>query len=58
MRREDNEVWSALGDEPDGKSIRETYEEYDVGSSTIGMITDPENVHAWILSNATQPIRR
>ncbi|WP_187432856.1 hypothetical protein [Natronococcus pandeyae] len=45
-------------DEPDGGTIRETYEEYDVGSSTVGMITDPENVHAWILSNATQPIRR
>ena len=58
MRREDDKSVYISIDEPDDRTIRETYEEYDVGSSTVGMITDPENVHAWILSNATQPIQR
>ncbi|MFC4540645.1 hypothetical protein ACFO5R_01730 [Halosolutus amylolyticus] len=36
--------------------VRETYEEYDVGSMRVGMIADPENEHAWIQSDVTVPV--
>jgi hypothetical protein len=38
MIREDDELVGTSIDEPDDSTIRETYEEYDVGSSTVGMI--------------------
>ncbi|WP_248518071.1 hypothetical protein [Salinarchaeum laminariae] len=31
--------------------IREEYDEYDVGESSIGVISDPVNEHAWIWSD-------
>lgn len=31
--------------------IREQYDEYEVGESTVGVISDPENEHAWIWSD-------
>lgn len=36
--------------------IRETYEEYDIGETRLAMIADPENEHAWIQSDLTEPI--
>ena len=31
--------------------IREEYDEYEVGRSVVGVISDPENEHAWIWSD-------
>lgn len=42
------------GGEPE---IRETYEQYEVGDSVVGMIADPENEYAWIQSDVTMPIK-
>ncbi|WP_164471591.1 hypothetical protein [Halosimplex salinum] len=39
-------------------AIRETYEEYDVGDTRLAMIADPENEHAWIQSDQTEPIEQ
>ena len=39
-------------------AIRETYEEYDVGDTRLAMIADPENEHAWIQSDLTDPIEQ
>ncbi|MFB6141370.1 MAG: hypothetical protein ABEJ26_13165 [Halosimplex sp.] len=39
-------------------AIRETYEEYDVGDTRLAMIADPENEHAWIQSDLTEPIEQ
>jgi len=39
-------------------AIRETYEEYDVGDARLAMIADPENEHAWIQSDLTEPIEQ
>lgn len=36
--------------------IRATYEEYDVGDVRLSMIADPDNEHAWIQSDHTEPI--
>jgi len=40
----------------DVQQIRETYEEYRVGTTDVGMISDPENEYAWIQSDVVQPI--
>ncbi|SEN66194.1 hypothetical protein SAMN05216388_1004133 [Halorientalis persicus] len=32
------------------------YEEYELGSVTVAMISDSENEHAWIQSNVTRPV--
>lgn len=37
--------------------IRDTYEEFLVGNTRVGMIADPLNEHAWIHSTETEPIR-
>lgn len=42
-------------DDVDG-SIRETYEEYDLGTSRVAMIIDPQNEQAWIKSDVAEPI--
>lgn len=34
--------------------IREEYDEYEVGDSRIGIITDPQNEYAWIWSDQVQ----
>lgn len=39
-------------------AVRETYEEYDVGDTRLAMIADPENEHAWIQSDLTEPIEQ
>lgn len=39
-------------DEP----VRETYEEYDLGGTTVAMIADPVNEHAWIQSDVIQRV--
>jgi hypothetical protein len=36
--------------------IRETYEEFTVGSERVAVIGDPENAHAWLQSTVTEPI--
>ncbi|WP_187292662.1 hypothetical protein [Salinarchaeum sp. Harcht-Bsk1] len=36
--------------------IRERYDEYEVGESVVGVISDPENEHAWIWSDELQEI--
>lgn len=33
------------------REIREEYDEYEVGESRVGVISDPENEHAWIWSD-------
>jgi hypothetical protein len=37
-------------------TIRELYEEFQLGEITVSMITDPENSDAWIQSNVSQSI--
>lgn len=37
----------------DPDQIREVYEEFTVGSSKVGMISDPLNDEAWIQSTTT-----
>jgi hypothetical protein len=37
---------------------RDTYEEYDIGSTTVAMISDSENEHAWIQSDVLSPVER
>jgi hypothetical protein len=39
-----------------GPQIRETYEEYAVGESRVGVISDPENEYAWIWSDQVRPL--
>ncbi|SDE90898.1 hypothetical protein [Halorientalis regularis] len=34
----------------------DTYEEYELGSVTVAMISDSENEHAWIQSDRTCPV--
>lgn len=34
-------------------TVRAMYEEYDLGDVRVGMISDPENEHAWIQSDVT-----
>lgn len=41
----------------DGDRIRETYDEFTVGTSTVGMISDPLNEHAWIQSTVTEQVQ-
>lgn len=41
------------GSEPE---IGERYDEYDVGETVVGVISDPENEHAWVGSNAVEPL--
>lgn len=36
--------------------IRETYQEYSVGSRRVATISDPENAAAWIQSTETQKV--
>jgi hypothetical protein len=36
--------------------IREEYDEFSVGSATVGMISDPLNEHAWIQSTMTTTV--
>lgn len=38
------------------EQIRETYEEYRLGSTRVAMIADPENEYAWIQSDLVQAI--
>lgn len=44
-----------VGDDVEGP-IRETYEEYDLGTARIAMIADPDNDEAWIQSDVTEPV--
>lgn len=44
-------------DELADEQIRDTYEEFLVGGTRVGMIADPLNEHAWIHSTVTEPIR-
>lgn len=44
-------------DPTENERIRETYDEFTVGSSTVGMISDPLNEHAWIQSTETTSVR-
>lgn len=39
-----------------GGEIRAQYDEFTVGGSTVGMISDPMNEHAWIQSSETVAI--
>lgn len=36
--------------------IRETYEEYNVGTTRVATIADPENTAAWIQSTVTTEV--
>jgi len=36
--------------------IRDEYEEFLLGDTTVGMIADPDNSDAWIQSDVVQPI--
>lgn len=36
--------------------IRETYQEYNVGSRRVATISDPENAAAWIQSTVTEEV--
>lgn len=36
--------------------IRETYQEYSVGSRRVATISDPENASAWIQSTVTAEV--
>lgn len=38
------------------RSVRERYEEFDVGASRVAIISDPENESAWVLSDTTLDI--
>ena len=42
--------------EPSTAEIREQYDEYEVGESLVGVISDPENEHAWIWSDVLEPL--
>lgn len=44
-------------DTQDGDRIREEYDEFEVGSSTVAMISDPLNEHAWIQSTVAERVR-
>ncbi len=48
---------TGTADNRDGDQIREEYDEFTVGSSTVGMISDPLNEHAWIQSTETQRVK-
>lgn len=37
--------------------IREVYDEFEVGASTVAMISDPLNEHAWIQSTVVERAR-
>lgn len=37
-------------------TIRETYEEFQVGETTVAMIADPENGNAWIQSTVAETV--
>lgn len=39
-------------------TIRASYEEYELEGANVAMITDPENVHAWIQSDVTRSVDR
>ncbi|WP_247003278.1 hypothetical protein [Halosolutus gelatinilyticus] len=56
MREGDHRSTSIYGGSRGGL-IREVYEEYDVGSTRVGMIVDPKNEHAWIQSDVTIEVR-
>jgi hypothetical protein len=47
---------SSTTDNRDTERIRAEYDEFTVGSSTVGMISDPLNEHAWIQSTVTAEI--
>ncbi|MFB6087449.1 MAG: hypothetical protein ABEJ85_02920 [Haloarculaceae archaeon] len=47
---------AASATDDDGGEIRETYEEYALGDTRVGLIADPENASAWIQSDRTQTI--
>lgn len=40
------------------QNIRETYEEFDLQTGNVAMISDPQNPHAWVQSDATIDIRQ
>lgn len=42
--------------EADSGWIRETYEEFKVGESTVAMIADPQAHDAWIQSDITHQV--
>jgi hypothetical protein len=42
---------------PGEGEIRAEYDEFSVGSSTVAMISDPLNEHAWIQSTKTTTVR-
>lgn len=43
-------------DEAEGEGIRETYEEFDLGDTTVAMISDPHVDDAWVQSDVVQQI--
>jgi hypothetical protein len=43
---------------PERREVSARYDEYAVGSTTIVMVTDPTNSHAWIQSDLTVDIER
>ncbi|WP_193767620.1 hypothetical protein [Halorientalis pallida] len=38
--------------------VGDTYEEYELGSVTVAMISDNRNANAWIQSNVTCPVEQ
>lgn len=48
---------STTTEELSEERIRDTYEEFLVGGTRVGMIADPLNEHAWIHSTVTEAVR-
>lgn len=36
--------------------VRETYEEYELTDTMVGMISDPQNQYAWVQSDTVVPL--
>jgi len=49
-------VTTSVQDGDEGEAIRETYEEFDLGDTTVAMISDPHADNAWIQSDTVQQI--
>jgi hypothetical protein len=49
-------VTTSAQDEAGQETIRETYEEFELGDTTVAMISDPRVDDAWIQSNVVQQI--
>jgi hypothetical protein len=52
---------SELDGSPDAvpeQAVRDTYEEFELRETTVAMISDPKNEHAWIQSTETAPVER